>query len=99
MDEADLKKIETMFKHQIGILHEDFQHKLDIVVEGHQMLTEKIETTRVELKEEIQKVGHRLIIVESNLSQKIEAISKDIAEHRADKERHRTGYGISENKD
>jgi hypothetical protein len=99
MDEADLKNIERMFKHQIGILDEDFQHKLDIVVEGHQMLAERIENSRVEIKEEIQKVGYRLTIVEGNLSRKIEAISNDFAAHRADKEIHRTGYGISENKE
>lgn len=40
MDEGDLKKIEMMFKHQIGILLEDVQHKLDVVVEGHGLLAE-----------------------------------------------------------
>ena len=53
MDEGDFKKIEMMFKHQIGILLEDVQHKPDIVVEGHGMLTEKLESTGDELKEEI----------------------------------------------
>lgn len=28
------------FKHHVGILTEDFQHKLQIVAEGHQMLSE-----------------------------------------------------------
>ncbi len=31
------------FKHHVGILTEDFNHKLQIVAEGHQMLAEKID--------------------------------------------------------
>jgi hypothetical protein len=99
MDEEDLKKIETLFRHHIGILSEDFQHKLDIVAEGHEMLVERLENTRVELKEEIQKVGQRLTMAEANLSQKIEGISADLAVHRGDTEIHRTHYEISERKD
>jgi hypothetical protein len=30
-----------MFKHHTGILAEDFQHKLDLIVEGQQVLVEK----------------------------------------------------------
>ena len=33
MDEKDKRKIEQIFKHHIGILSEDFQRKLDGVVE------------------------------------------------------------------
>ena len=43
MDEGDLKTNETMLKHQIGILHEDIHRKLDIVLEGHQLLNSKID--------------------------------------------------------
>ncbi|MEW5801202.1 MAG: hypothetical protein AB1847_03760 [bacterium] len=43
IDENDLKKIEDIFSRHVGILAEDFQRKLDIVVEGHQLLHEKIE--------------------------------------------------------
>lgn len=35
----------------IGVLSEDFQHKLDVVVEGHQVLSKKID----DLKEESRK--------------------------------------------
>jgi hypothetical protein len=68
MDEGDLKKIEMMFKHQIGIPLKDVQHKLDVVVEGHGLLAEKFENTGDELKEEIQKVNQRLTLAEANLS-------------------------------
>ncbi len=99
MDEGELNKIDALFRHHVGILSEDFQHKLDIVAEGHQMLVEKIETARVELKEEIQKVAQRITMAEANLSRKVEAISVDLATHRNDAEIHRTSYGISERKD
>jgi len=99
MDEGDLKKIEALFRQHIGILSEDFQHKLDIVMEGHEMVVEKLEDTRGELKEEIQKVGQRLTMAEANLSQKIDGISADLAAHRHDTKVHRTHYGISEEKD
>lgn len=98
MDEGDFKEIEMMFKHQFGILWEDVQHKLDIVVEGHGILAEKLESTGDELKE-IQKVNQRLTLAEANLSKKINAISSDLAGHRADTEIHRKQYSISENKD
>ena len=74
MDEGDLKEIETMFKHQIGILHEDFQHKLDIVVEGHQLLNSKID---------------RLIEEQQKLIERLDAIATDLSVHRADTEIHR----------
>ena len=40
MDETELKKIDEMLQHNIGIMSESFQHKLDVVVEGHQVLAE-----------------------------------------------------------
>jgi hypothetical protein len=48
-------------------LSEGFQHKLNIVAEGHEMLVERLENTRVELKEEIQKVGQRLILLGAHI--------------------------------
>lgn len=71
MDEKDLKQIGALFKHHIGILSEDFQHKLDLVIEGQQMLNEKVEATRVDLSNEIQKVDHRLTLVEARLGKRI----------------------------
>jgi hypothetical protein len=49
MNDHNLKKIDEMFRHHVGILTENFQHKLDIVVEGHQMLAEKINHVEVRL--------------------------------------------------
>ena len=84
MDESDLKAIETMLKHQLGILHEDIHHKLDIVVEGYQLLNSKLD---------------RLIEEQQKLIERMDAIATDLSVHRADTEIHRARYGISEEKD
>ena len=81
MDDNDFKKIEGMFKHHMGIMSEDFQHKLDIVVEGHQMLSEKLD--RVESR--LDRVESRLDRVET----KLDTVVADLAAHRADTEAHR----------
>ena len=54
MDSADVNKFERMmidfkdeikeeFRHQFAIQSEAIQHKLDILVKGHQMLSEKLD--------------------------------------------------------
>ena len=103
MDEKDLRAIETLLENQtaqfqgyLGIVEENFQHKLDLVVEGQQMLAEKLEATRVELKEEIQKVDKRLTVVEARLEKKIDAVAADISAHRKDTEAHHGVYRVKE---
>jgi uncharacterized protein (UPF0335 family) len=91
MDERDLEKIEEIFKRHIGILSEDFQHKLDIVDEGHQMLSEKLD--RMDLR--LERVEERLDKVET----KLDGVAADLTAHRADTEIHRTGYQIREDTD
>mgnify|MGYP001252612835 CR=1 FL=1 len=95
MDEKDLTAIEEIMKHQMGILVEDFNHKLDLVVEGHQILVEKIDATRTELKQDIKNLDQRLMMTEARLDKKIDAIAKDLSDHRADTERH-AEYKVSE---
>ncbi len=73
------------FRHQLSIQREDFQHKLDLVVEGQQMLGEKLETTRTELKADIAK-----------LDQRVTGIAADLSAHRADTEAHRKGWRVRE---
>ena len=85
MDDSDFKKIEKMFKHHVGIMSEDFQHKLDIVVEGQQMLSEKIDRLEV-----------RVDVVEVNLSRRLDAVAADISAHRADTEAHHGVYRVKE---
>ena len=73
------------FRHQLGAQREDFQHKLDLVVEGQQMLAEKLEETRSELKADIFKVDQR-----------VTAVAADLAAHRRDTEAHRKGWRVRE---
>jgi len=96
MDNDSIERIEELFKHHIGVLSEDFQHKLDLVVEGQQMLAEKLELTGTELKDEIRKVDQRLTMVEARLEQKIDAVAAELSAHRADTEAHHGMYRVKE---
>ena len=118
MEEKDLKQIEAMmtrvvgrfrsetveaFDQRIGVLEESFQHKLDLVVEGQQLLAEKLEATRTELKTDIAKVDHRLTVGEARFDQRFDGLEKkldhvaaDLQEHRADTEAHRKGWRVRE---
>ena len=73
------------FKNWIGTERESFQHKLDLVVEGQQMVVEKLEETRTELKAEIAKVDQR-----------VTGVGADLAAHRRDTEAHRKGWRVQE---
>ena len=113
MDKEDIKEIEEIFVRHIGILSEDFQHKLDIVAEGHQMLSEKLDAVEGRLEKRIDGVESRLDRVESRLdrvekkidstdaklSKKIDDLSADLTAHRTDTEMHRAGYQVRENPD
>jgi hypothetical protein len=57
MDERDLEQIEAMMYRVVGIFAEDVQHKLDILSEGQQLLSEKVEATRTELKADIARAA------------------------------------------
>ena len=89
MDEA---RIEELFKRYIGIISEDFQHKLNIVIEGQQFLGEKLDRTAVEIKDDFGKLDKRLTKVEV----KIDAVAKELAAHRADTEVHHGLYRVKE---
>jgi light-regulated signal transduction histidine kinase (bacteriophytochrome) len=67
MDEKDLEKSEEVFKRHIGILSEDFQHKLDIVAEGNQMLSEKLDRVESRLEQRIDGVEQRIGRVEQRI--------------------------------
>jgi hypothetical protein len=73
------------FRHQLGLQREDFQHRLDLVVEGQQMLAEKLE-----------RVESRIDQVESRLTRKVDAIAADMTAHRNDTEAHRKGWRVRE---
>ncbi len=73
------------FQRLIGVQGEDFQHKLDLVVEGQQMLGERMDRMEAELKAEIRKVDQR-----------VTAVAADLAAHRADTEAHHGVYRVKE---
>jgi hypothetical protein len=85
MTEDDLKKIEGMLSFHFEIMSTDFQKKLDLVVEGQQLLAEKLEETRSELKAEIVKVDQRVTVM-----------AADLSSHRSDTEAHRKGWRVRE---
>ena len=85
------EEITDEFSHQRGMLLDNFQHKLDIVVEGHQMLDEKIDRLdeRVDgMDAKIDRLDERLVRVEK----KVDGVAEDLAEHRRDTEAHKSGY-------
>jgi hypothetical protein len=79
------EEIIEAFDQRIGIVEESFQHKLDIVVEGQQMLAERMEWMDFELKKEINKVDQR-----------VTTVAADLTAHRADTEANHGVYRVKE---
>ena len=79
------EEIKEDFHLQVGILSEDFQHKLQLVAEGHQMLSEKMDRMKDEMNGSMQ-----------SIERKIDTVATDLAAHRADTEGHKRGYVVSE---
>ena len=89
MTEGEMKTIAGMVAREIGVLMEDVQHKFDIVVEGHQMLSEKIDRVEGTLTKRIDEV-------ETNLSRRIDAVAANLSAHRADRLAHHGVYRVKE---
>lgn len=110
MTEDDFRRIEQMMAsqlaRQIGVVEENLQHKLDLVVEGQQMLTERMDRMGTELRGDVQMLDERLTRVEVRLTRvegrltqvetKIDGVAGDLAAHRTDTEVHRRGYRVRE---
>lgn len=88
MTESEMKTIAGMVAREIGVPMEDVQHKFDIVIEGHQMLSEKIDRIEGTLTKRIDEV-------ETNLSHNIDAVAANLSGHRNDKA-HRGVYRVGE---
>ena len=88
--------VKAEFRHQIGIQSEHFQHKLDIVVEGHEVLRKEIRDTREELCEKIKLVDFKLETMNETMNEKIDAVAADLSAHRADTEVHKKVYKVKE---
>jgi hypothetical protein len=90
------EEVKTEFRHQIGIQSEHVQHKLDIVVEGHEVLRKEIKDTREELCEKIKLVDFKLETMNETLNEKIDAVAANLSAHRADTEAHPPVYRVKE---
>ena len=102
--------MEVLLKRYVGILSEDFQHKLNSVIDGQQFLAEKLDRPTTELKSDISQLDQRLTGVEARLTARIDAVEKrldtmevkldavadDLAAHRADTEAHHGLYLVKE---
>ncbi len=92
-------EIKGEFRHQLAIQSEAFQHKLDIVVEGHHMLAEKIDRVEARLDARIDCVVNKLDKVAAQgdaTAAKLDALAADLTAHRADTEAHHGVYRVKE---
>jgi len=92
-----------MEKDHLEILLEDMNKKFDLVLEGHAVLGKKIDDNAQEVAEkfeltnvQIKALSQKIDSVEARLSQKIDSVASGLAEHRADTEKHRIEYKVSE---
>jgi tetrahydromethanopterin S-methyltransferase subunit G len=76
MTENDLEKIDGMIARRVGTFAESIQHKLDLVVEGQQMLSETIHRVKTHLAQRIDCVEHKLDAVAAETHGNTEAIRK-----------------------
>ena len=78
MNENDFAMIESMIARHVGAFADSIQHKLDIVVEGHQVLSEKIDRVEERLDGRIDCVVRKLDAVAaqgSNTAAKLDAVA------------------------
>ncbi len=74
MTDRDMENIESLFQRYIGVFVEDFQQKLDLVVEGHIGLDRKIDQKFDQLEEKIE---HNTFLI-GTLNEKIDAVATDL---------------------
>ena len=86
------EEIKEEFRHQIGIQSENFQHKLDIVVEGHQMLAEKLDRVETRLDTRMDCLEHKI----DTVAAKLDTVATDLKAHRNDTEVHKKVYKVKE---
>jgi len=86
-----------MIARHVGSFSDSIQHKLDLVVEGHQMLSEKIDRVEARLDTRIDCVVKKLDAVAAQGAatiSKLDAVASDLAAHRADTESHHPVYRV-----
>jgi hypothetical protein len=96
MSDQLLQQIDELLARRLGTMEESLVGKMELLAEGQQLLAEKLDATRDELKADIAKVDYRLTVVEARLDQKIDGLAADLKAHRHDTESHGSGYLVSE---
>jgi len=91
MNENDFEKIDGMIARHVGAFADSIQHKLDIVVEGHQMLAEKIDRVEMRLDKRMDCLEHKLDAVAAetsahtvairDLTHKLDAVAAETSAH------------------
>ena len=74
MTEHDMKNLESLLQRHVGAVYEDFQSKLDLVVEGQQALQHEMRETRTELKGDIELCNFKI----DTLNQKIDGVEEKL---------------------
>jgi len=92
MNESDFAKIDSMIARHVGTFAESVQHKLDLVVEGHQMLSERIDRVEARLDERMDCLEHKL----DSVAAKLDRVAGDLSAHRRDTEAHPPVYKVKE---
>jgi uncharacterized protein (UPF0218 family) len=106
MNEQDFERIDGMIARHVGTFADSIQYKLDLVVEGHQMLSEKIDGVETRLSKRMDCMEHKLDVVAAKgdvtatkldaVSVKLDAVAADLKAHRADTEVHKKVYKVKE---
>ncbi|MBA4397017.1 MAG: hypothetical protein C0394_06515 [Syntrophus sp. (in: bacteria)] len=74
MTEEDLEKIDSMIARRVGTFADFMQHMFDLLVEGQQMLSEKIDRVKTDLGHRIDCVEHKLDAVAAETHGNTEAV-------------------------
>ena len=74
MTEKNSENIDSIIARHIGTFADSIQHKLDLIVEGQQMLSEKIDRSNTDLAQRIDCVKHKLDAVAAETRGNTEAI-------------------------
>lgn len=85
MNENDFEKIDSMISRHVGTFADAVQHKLDLVVEGHQMLSEKLDRWEERLDKRMDCLEHKL-----------DGVAADLSAHYRDTEAHPPVYKAKE---
>jgi cytochrome c556 len=88
-----------MQKDHLEILLEDIRGKFDLVLEGHEMLSNKIDDKFNKLNEKIEHNSFLINVVNDKVDElevKVDGIAADLSAHRSDTEAHHGVYRVKE---